>query len=111
MAGAPPRSPGDRDDVRRLERCIRDLATLNALPSMCVGRSPDETLDIVLDALPTALSCDLVFLSLPGSPPKDRAAVRGAVVAETALAPLKSALSVGLDGIRVVMLPGIGDVW
>jgi hypothetical protein len=33
------------DGSSRLHRCIRDLAALNALPSMCIGRSPDEALD------------------------------------------------------------------
>ena len=47
-----------------------DLAALNALPSMCVGRTPGEALAIVLEALPTALTCDLVYLVLPGSPPE-----------------------------------------
>src|SRR5690349_1125215 len=58
---APPSSSDER-----LKRCIRDLAALTALPSLCVGRTPDETVDILLDALPTALSCDLVYFILPG---------------------------------------------
>jgi signal transduction histidine kinase/CheY-like chemotaxis protein len=69
MSGAPPSGAGDGRDP--LELCIRDLVALNALPSMCVGRSPAQTLDIVLDALPAALSCDLLFLRLPGSPPQE----------------------------------------
>jgi hypothetical protein len=31
---------------RLLQHCIRDLATLNALPAMCIGRTPSEALDI-----------------------------------------------------------------
>ncbi len=96
------------DDVGRLHRCIRDLAALNALPSMCIGRTPDEALDIVVDALPTALSCDLVFVSLPA---KDRALVRGNIVADGDLAELKRALGVGADGIRVVTVSGAGELW
>src|ERR1700748_2878200 len=65
MSGPPQGSAGDGRD--RLEFCIRDLVALNALPSMCVGRSPAQTLEIVLDALPAALSCDLLYLRLPGS--------------------------------------------
>ncbi len=65
-----PPAGGGSEDVRRLKRCIRDLMALNALPSMCIGRSPAEALQLVLEALPTALSCDFIFLSLPGSPPK-----------------------------------------
>jgi hypothetical protein len=61
--------PSNSDDAGgRLYRCVRDLAALNALPSMCVGRSRDEVIDIVLDALPTALSCDLIISRCPGWP-------------------------------------------
>src|SRR5687767_4573089 len=73
--------------------CIRDLAALNALPSMCVGRSPDEVIDVALEALLTALSCDLVYLTLPGSPPRERAALRGARLPEAALAELRAVLA------------------
>jgi signal transduction histidine kinase/ActR/RegA family two-component response regulator len=68
MSGVPPGTT--QEERNRLERCIRDLVALNALPSVCVGRSPAETLEIVLDALPAALSCDLLYLRLPGSPPQ-----------------------------------------
>jgi hypothetical protein len=61
---AAPVAEETRDEGGRLQRCIRDLAALNALPSMCIGRSPDEALDIVLDALPTALGCELVYLQV-----------------------------------------------
>ena len=66
--GRPPGSPPD--EHASLHHCIRDLAALNALPSMCIGRSPDEALDLILDALPTAwLSCDLVYVApLAGTP-------------------------------------------
>ncbi|MBV9945987.1 MAG: hybrid sensor histidine kinase/response regulator [Myxococcales bacterium] len=75
----PPRSRVRVRDapVARLNHCIRDLAALNALPSMCIGRSPEETLDLAIDALPTALSCELVYLRLPGTPPIERSLFRG----------------------------------
>src|SRR6185436_15855 len=87
--------PGDGDDGNgggRLHRCIRDLAALNALPSMCVGRTPEETLDIVLDALPTALTTDLVYLAVPGTPPKVRASLGGVKIGAKELAELEAAL-------------------
>ncbi|HUS32874.1 MAG TPA: hypothetical protein VMZ53_30440, partial [Kofleriaceae bacterium] len=65
MAPSSPSDPGGHD---RLRRCVRDLSALTGLPSLCVGRTPDEALDTLVDALPTALSCDLVYLMLPGAP-------------------------------------------
>jgi signal transduction histidine kinase/ActR/RegA family two-component response regulator len=106
MPGSP---PGDGEGARRLHRCIRDLATLNALPSMCIGRSPGEALDIVLDALPTALSCDLVYLMLPGSPPIVRATLHGAAVPEPALAAIAAAIGGDAAGARTI--PGAGELW
>jgi len=111
MPGAPPRSPGDRDGARRLERCIRDMAALNALPSMCIGRSPDEALDLVLDALPTALSCDLVYLSVPGAPPVERAMLHGTVVPEPALAAMVAALGSGPQTSAALVVPNVGEFW
>lgn len=108
MSGPPSSSSGDGGG--RLQRCIRDLAALNALPSMCIGRSPDESVDIVLDALPTALSCDLVYLALPGSPPKERASLGGALMAEPDLFALKSAID-GDEGTGTLVLPRAGKLW
>src|SRR5689334_4316675 len=82
--------PGDG----RLARCIRDLAALNALPSMCIGRTPDETLDIVCEALPTALSCELVVLSVPGSPPRTRSSLNGRPLDASQMTELEASLSV-----------------
>jgi signal transduction histidine kinase/ActR/RegA family two-component response regulator len=96
MSSPPPGRSGDGDG--RLGRCIRDLAALNALPSMCVGRTPDEALDIVMDALPTALSCDFVYLALPGAPPKERASLRRAPVPEALLAELRAITAADADG-------------
>jgi signal transduction histidine kinase/CheY-like chemotaxis protein len=75
----------------RLERCIRDLAALNALPAMCIGRSPGEALELVLDALPTALSADLVFLSVPGPPAEERGFLDGRALSAHELQALESA--------------------
>ena len=63
------------DGQDRLRRCVRDLAALTALPSMCVGRTPEEALDVLAEALPTALDCDLVYFVLPGSVPQERASI------------------------------------
>ncbi len=70
-----PPSSDRNDGDERLRRCIRDLAGLTALPSLCVGRTPDEAMDILIEALPTALSCDLVYFCLPGSAPQERGAL------------------------------------
>jgi signal transduction histidine kinase/CheY-like chemotaxis protein len=106
MAGPP--SSSSRDGGTRLRRCMRDLAALNALPSMCVGRSPAEALDIILDALPTALSCELIYLSLPGSPPRERALLAGAPLTEENLVQLRAAIDAGTDPL---LLAGVGELW
>jgi signal transduction histidine kinase/ActR/RegA family two-component response regulator len=105
-----PPSNSSGDGGRRLHRCIRDLAALNALPSMCIGRSPDEALDIVLDALPTALSCDLVYLALPGSPTKERASLHRTPLSEAERAALRAALA-DVDSAGAVVIPGAGELW
>lgn len=109
MSGS--RSPGGGDAVVRLKRCIRDLAALDALPSMCIGRSPEEALDIMLDALPTALACDLVYLAVPGSPPVERASLRGAAVSAAGLPALRAAIAAEADGTAAVVIPGAGSLW
>ena len=109
--GPPPRSPGDREGARRLERCIRDLATLSALPSMCIGRTPDEALDIVLDALPTALSCDLVYLWVPGSPPAERAMHHGAAVPGPGLAAIAAFVGSVAQTSGALTIPTLGALW
>src|SRR5689334_5126070 len=103
-------APRSSDSVTgRLERCIRDMMALTALPSMCVGRSPAEALDIVMDALPTALSCDLVYLALPGSPARARLAGREAT--ETELMALSSALGAAADETGALDIAGLGEAW
>jgi signal transduction histidine kinase/ActR/RegA family two-component response regulator len=99
-----PSSPG------RLERCIRDLAALNALPSMCVGRSFEETLDIVVDALPVALDAPLLVLVLPGSPPRTHARFAGEPLSEPALAAVTTALG-GPGGATTIDVPGAGRLF
>jgi signal transduction histidine kinase/CheY-like chemotaxis protein len=99
------------DGGRRLERCIRDMAALNALQSMCIGRSPDEAFDLMLDALPTALSCDLVYLSVPGAPPVARATLHGAAVPEPALAAMAAFISSGAQTSAALVLPILGEFW
>jgi signal transduction histidine kinase/CheY-like chemotaxis protein len=106
----PPVSPSARDDVAHLQRCIRDLVALNGLTSLCIGTSPDEALAITLDALPTALSCDFAYLSVPGPPPRERAVHAGRVLDETELAELRAALAVASDT-RRLCLETVGELW
>ncbi|MEO8182172.1 MAG: hybrid sensor histidine kinase/response regulator [Deltaproteobacteria bacterium] len=93
----------------RLHHCIRDLATLNALPAMCIGRTPNETLDIILDALPTALSCELVYLTLQDG--KGRATLRGSPVEGRELAGLSEALGRDPDAAGVIALTQPERLW
>jgi signal transduction histidine kinase/ActR/RegA family two-component response regulator len=109
MSLPPPSGRGDGSG--RLQRCIRDLAALNALQSMCVGRSPDEALEIVLDALPTALSCELVYLAVPGPPAQERASLRGAPVPGDRLAAWRTTLDSPPTANGVLDVPGVGPLW
>jgi signal transduction histidine kinase/ActR/RegA family two-component response regulator len=93
--GRPPGSPPD--EHASLHHCIRDLAALNALPSMCIGRSPDEALDLILDALPTALSCDLVYVALAGTPPTERAVYLKAAASPATYDAIRTALANDAD--------------
>ena len=99
------------EQVGRLDRCIRDLAALNALPSMCIGRSPEEAMTIVLEALPTALNCQLVYLALPGAPPQRHAMLRGSRVPDADLDELVAALSADADHEGARVLPGDDKLW
>lgn len=96
MGAAPPSDPGD--ERGRLKRCIRDLAALNALPSLCVGRTPSEALDIVVDALPTALDCDLVYLMLPGDPAHERGSFRRVALSPSELKEIRTVTATDADG-------------
>ena len=91
------RPPGPPDEHARLHHCIRDLATLNALPSMCIGRLPHEALELVLDALPTALSCDLAYIAMPGTPATERAIYLGAMASPAICATIRAALASNAD--------------
>ncbi|MFO0612414.1 MAG: hybrid sensor histidine kinase/response regulator [Polyangiaceae bacterium] len=62
MSSGPPEPSGAE---ARLERCIRDLTAITAIPAMCLGRGLRDALDVLLEALPAALESDLVFVELP----------------------------------------------
>jgi signal transduction histidine kinase/CheY-like chemotaxis protein len=111
MLETPPSEPTARGGDTRLHNCIRDLAALTALPSMCVGRSPAETADIVMDALPTALCCDLVYVGLPGSPSSERASLRGNRLTEAQLAEVRAAIADDADGAEAQIFLGDGTLW
>jgi signal transduction histidine kinase/CheY-like chemotaxis protein len=91
-----PRPPADT--VARLRRCVRDLSALTALPSLCIGRTPQEALDILIDALPTALDCDLVYFSLPGQTLQERASLRRAQPTPEQLEQIRSLTANDDDG-------------
>jgi signal transduction histidine kinase/CheY-like chemotaxis protein len=109
MSGPPTRDSSD--GAGRLKRCIRDLAALNALPSMCVGRDPDAALAIILDALPTALSCDLVYLSLLGPPHKEGGSLRGELMTASQLAEVSLVTATDADGADAQIFLSGGKLW
>jgi PAS domain S-box-containing protein len=84
---------GDRGRPGRLERCIRDMVALNALPSACVGRTLDEAFALILDALPKALNCDLVLIEVPDPHPRRDAVWSGSRVGTTGLGELDAAVA------------------
>lgn len=96
-------SSGGQD---RLKRCIRDLAALTALPSLCIGRTPEESLDVLIDALPTALDCDLVYFVLPGQPPHERASLYRAQPAQEQLDEIRAITANDSDGADVAAFVG-----
>jgi len=96
---------------KRLQLCIRDLATLNALPSMCVGRTPDEALDLVIDALPTALECDLVYLSVPGLPAKERGSLDRSAMGASQLEEVRAVTASDADGGNAEVFLSTGKLW
>jgi signal transduction histidine kinase/CheY-like chemotaxis protein len=83
---------------------------------MCVGRSPEEALEIVVDALPTALDCELVYLRVPGAPPREHLSLGRVRVRDERFAEAKAALAAsgpaapgGADG--PVTIAGAGTFW
>jgi signal transduction histidine kinase/ActR/RegA family two-component response regulator len=80
---------------------------------MCIGRTPAETLEIVLDAVPAALGSVLVHLRMPGTPPVEHAVVRGAVVSEDAARAIgECAAALQLPGAPArVEVTSVGEVW
>ena len=78
---------------------------------MCVGRTPDEALDIVLDALPTALDCDLVYLSIPGSPSKERASLDRVAMDAPQLGEVRAVTVVDADGGDAEVFLSKGKLW
>ncbi len=99
--------PTESDKHRR---CVRDLAALTALPSLCIGRTPDESLDILIQALPTALGCGLVFFQLPGQPPQERASLDGAQPSPAQLDEIRALTSHDDDGADATVFVA-GDRW
>jgi signal transduction histidine kinase len=95
----------------RLEHCIRDLAALNALPSMCVGRTPEEALDVVIEALPTALSCELIYFKLPGTSPRELGVFGGTPLTESQLAEIRAVATSDGDGVDAQVFLADGRIW
>ncbi len=92
--------PPSEDPDGRLLRCVRDLAAVQALPSMCIGRTFADALQILLEALPAALGADLVYLELPGAPAVERASAPGRLLDEREVEAIKRARpsGAGADG-------------
>ncbi|HEY3496760.1 MAG TPA: hybrid sensor histidine kinase/response regulator [Polyangiaceae bacterium] len=76
---------------------------------MCVGRSPAEALDVMMDALPTALGADLVLVSVPGPLAQERAAFGRKELDRGELEELKAARATGAAA-GVLRLPRIGEL-
>ena len=107
-------SPSDssaRQSNERLRRCIRDQSALTALPSLCIGRTPEETLAILIDALPTALECDLVYFLLPGQPPQERAALHRAAPSPAELEEIRAVSTSDGDGSTAEVFIGGKKLW
>jgi len=63
-----------------------------------VGRTPDEALEIVLSALPTALSCPLLYLRFSGSAPRECGTFEGMPLTQVQLDQLGVASAAEGDG-------------
>jgi PAS domain S-box-containing protein len=52
------------DEIKRLQRCINDLASLLALPAMWSGSKPCDIVNTLLDSLIRMLDLDFAYVSL-----------------------------------------------
>src|SRR6185369_2312986 len=52
------------DEIKRLQRCINDLASLIALPAMWSSSRPSDIIHTLLDSLLRMLDLDFVYVSL-----------------------------------------------
>jgi signal transduction histidine kinase len=64
-----------------------------------------------MDALPPALGCDLIYLTLPGSPPRQRAMLSGAPVSDAQLAELRAVTAADGDGADALVVLGGRRLW
>jgi signal transduction histidine kinase/CheY-like chemotaxis protein len=95
----------------RLRRCIRDLTAVTVLPSLCVGRTLDETLDILVDTLPSALGCELVWFELSDPTPQQRGTLHGAPLSPEHLGQMHAATATGDDGADATIFVAGERVW
>ncbi|HSR99508.1 MAG TPA: hybrid sensor histidine kinase/response regulator [Kofleriaceae bacterium] len=65
----------------------------------------------MLDALQAALSCELVYLRLPGTPPTERAVLRAAEVPGDDVAALAAAIGDEEHSASARAIPGAGTLW
>jgi hypothetical protein len=93
MTSGSSRPLGDSGREGRLERCVRDMVALAALPLACVGRTLDDAVDLVLAALPRALDCDLVLIELPSPQQRRHAIWCGARVGAESLGEIDAAVA------------------
>jgi len=78
---------------------------------MCVGKTPNETLEIILEALPTALDCALVYLEVPGQPPRATGHFHGAPLSEAQLADIRAVTSADPDDLDARLFLDGGVLW
>src|SRR4249919_3434099 len=52
------------EEVKRLQRCMNDLASLLALPALRSGGEPSQIARTLLDVLPGMLPLDLLYVRL-----------------------------------------------
>jgi PAS domain S-box-containing protein len=52
------------EEIKRLQRCINDLVSVLALPAIWIGGEPSQIVRTLLDALPSMLRLDLVYVRL-----------------------------------------------